>query len=335
MPIGTQGFIGIAKHTANLLTSVATTGNRATPGTHLHFFSESMADGFARYDTQNAQGSIYEPDDTTGVVEVGGNISLAAHPEIVGHFLYAALGVNNGTTTVVSGFYINSFINNTSDVSTTAALPPYAIEVYRPEISNGVTSYVYGGCCLTRLSMSFGVNRVVTLDTDWVGYNAQQLTRTTTTWLTYPMSPVYPYRYHQCSLSVGGDAYGHLESFAWEIDNQLSPIPTLNASQNIRRIARSGPPMVRFNGTMMLENYDDYTDFKNQTEIAITMGMFSANSYRCDITLPRCVITKHSVNVGGRDRIMANFEGIARYSESLFYTVCATISSVRSAYAGG
>lgn len=335
MPIGTQGFIGIAKHTSNLLTNVATTGNRSTPGAHVRFFSETMNDGFARYDTQNAQGSIYEPDDTTGVVEVGGNISLAAHPEIIGHFLYAALGTNNGTTIVTSFFYLNSFINNTSDVSTTAALPPYAIEVYRPEISNGATSYVYGGCCLTRLGISFGVNRVVTLDTDWVGYNASQLTRTTTSVLVFPNSPIYPYRYHQCSLTVGGDAYGHLESLTIEIDNQLAPVPTLNASQNIRRIARSGPPMFRFNGTMMLENYDDYTDFKNQTEVAITAAMFQANSYRCDITLPRCVFTKHTSNIGGRDRIMASFEGIARYSESLLYTMVATISSVRSAYAGG
>lgn len=333
MPIGVQGFVNIGKNAANILTIAATTGNLTTTvGLHTRPFAETFQDDYTRYDTANMQGSLYEPDDTAGILTVGGAISLAAHPEQIGHFLFGALGANGGTTTVVSGFYLNSFKNITSDVHSSAALSPYTIEVYRPEISNGSTSYVFYGMCTTKLGISFAVNKPVMLDVEYVGYDSTQLTRTNTATLSFANSPTYPYRFHQASISLNATGYSHMESFKIDIDNQLVGIPTLNATQLIRRVSRSAPPMIRFSGTLALENYTDYTAFKNQTEMAITVGMFQANSYRCDITMPRCVITKHSAPISGRDRIMASFEGKAFYSDSNAYTIVATLSSVRSAY---
>lgn len=334
MPIGTQGFVFIGKNGSNVLTSSAATGNiSSTVGLHTRPFAETFQDDYTRYDTANMQGSLYEPDDTTGILNVGGALSLAAHPEQIGHFLFGALGSNGGTTTVVSGsFYLNSFKNITADVHSSAALSPYTIEVYRPEISNGGTSYVYYGMCITKLGISLAVNKPVMLDAEYVGYDSGQMTRSTTANWAFPNSPTYPYRFHQASVSLNGTGYGHMESFKISIDNQLTGIPTLNSTQLVRRISRTGPPMFRFSGTLALESYTDYTAFKNQTEMAITMGLFHTNSYRCDITMPRCVITKHSAPIGGRDRIMASFEGKAFYSDSSAYTMVATLSSVRSAY---
>lgn len=333
MPIGVQGFVMFGKNASNILTTPSTTGNlAATVGMHTRPFAESFQDNYDRYDTANMQGSLYEPDDTTGILRVGGGISLAAHPEQIGHFLFGALGTNGGTTTVVSGFYLNSFRNTTSDVHSSAALSPYTIEVYRPEISNGTTSYVYNGMCTTKLGLSFAVNKPVMIDAEYIGYDSTQLTRAGTSSWVFPNSPTYPYRFHQTSISLGGLAYGHMESFKVDIDNQLVGIPTLNATSLIRRISRSAPPMIRFSGTLALDNYTDYTSFKNQTEMQITLGLFSANSYRCDITMPRCVIIKHAAPISGRDRIMASFEGKAFYSDSNAYTIVATLSSVRSAY---
>jgi hypothetical protein len=123
-----------------------------------------------------------------------------------------------------------------------------------------------------------------------------------------------------------------IESLTISQQGNLEGIASLRASKLIRAIRRGGPTNVNINGAMSFENLTDYTAFKNETERALTVHLTRANSFSLTIELPKTVITAYPVGAAGAERILVDFEGQGRYSQSDGYSIKYSLTNTTSGY---
>jgi hypothetical protein len=197
---GFAGYLGVAKE--------VTWG---TPVAATHFFealSENIVTNMDRFDAKNiVGGKMYEADDEGGLLRYQGEIVTAAHPEMMGHFLRAALGVQS-TTVVLSGFlHRHEYIPTPTDIGSYHALPPYSVEIYR----DVTTAEWYGGAQIQRLVMGTAPNQDLRMTMGFIAKTRTTAARQTT--ITFPTSPIGIFKFDTSSISLGGVAVDRFESF--------------------------------------------------------------------------------------------------------------------------
>ncbi len=312
---GFLGFIGLAKE--------GTWGTAVAATDYTEAFSENVTLTKERFELKDISGSYAEPDDAVGLDRVAGDIVVPGYPTILGQLLKSTFNTVSGST-VLSGFlYRTDFITTTSEFSTTAATQPYTLEIFRDVTS----SNQYAGCMVSRLQMAIAPNAPLRLTASWIGKSAGLISKTTP---TFTGSPLAPFTFDTCSVSIGGSATARMESVDVTIDNQLSGTPALNASALISRIYRSSAQIVTISGQFYFADVAEYQDFVNQTERAIKLTMTKASSFQFVVEMPRVVYTAFPLGASGRDRLTVSFTGKARYLTSSAVAISCQLTTTKS-----
>lgn len=321
MPHGFNGFIGMTRQTD--LTTVGPAVGTTTR--YQKAMSEGFSVSFDRFETINIHNGYYEPDDESGIGRVSGSITAPGHPDTLSQWLKAAF-TTASQTNVVSGYiHLLTHISPTSNVAADAAVHPYTITVGRD-----ITSmWRYVGCCMQNMAISFAPNQDVRLTSQWIGYSAGLVTGVTP---TFPGSPATGFNFSTASISVGGSASSAIEALTVTIDNQIEGIPALNNSTNIVRVVRRGPQTIRLSGTMHFSDITEYQNFINQTEQRFVINCTKTASFIFSLDMPRVVYTSYPVMIPGRDRILVNFEGRARYHTGSGTAIEARVSTTQSGW---
>lgn len=315
--LGTLGFVGYAKESSGG-TAVAATD-------FVEAFSENFQLNFDRYVKSNIRGAITAADDIAGIKRIAGDVTLTGDPEQLGHWLYAACGVQSNTVVLSGELNTHEFTVATTDWDDSFALPPYTFEINR-DVSS---SQQFAGCNVSQLQFNVVPNNVLQVTASVIGQAETDIAKSTPTFTT---SPVNPFAFDTCSISWGGAAHVLIESITVSQNGNLEGIASLRASKDIRAIRRSGPTEVTFNGAMAFENLTDYLAFKNETERALTIHMTRASSFSLTIEMPKTVVTAFPVAMGGSERVVVDFEGQGRYSQSDGYAIKYTLHNTTSGY---
>ena len=295
---GFLGFVGLGKETT-LGTAVAATD-------YLEALNENVKVDIDRFETRNIVGGFHEPDDSTGLRRVSGDISMFGHPVSMGHILKAAMNTLSGSV-VLSGFlWTSRFITPKSEFAYGAPTQPYTFEIYRDVTS----SHRYAGMQLNRMTMALGINQDLRLGTSWIGVAGTLLQATSP---TFPGSSTEPFTFDTASVQLGGSANARIEALTVTVDNQLEGIASLNNSTAIRLLRRRGPQTARISGSIDFQDVTEYLDFINQTERALNISVTKANSFQLVIAVPRFQYTGFPTGIPGRERLTVAFEGKARY----------------------
>lgn len=298
MAFGARGHIGIAKET--------TWGTAVAASDYFEALSESIVTNIERFDVRNIFGGMYEPDDEAGVVRHAGDIILPAHPVSIGFFLNGALGVNSVTAVLSGVLFTNQFTPVTSDTGSLSALPAYTLEVFRDVTS----SQQYAGAQFNTLELSVTPNQELRATVGVIAKTRAGLAATTP---SFPGSPTGVFKFNTASVSLGGNAIARLENFTLTFDNQLEGIPVLNAANEVARIHRTGPQLVRVTGTAAFDNTTDFDSFINETEQRLFLNFTRADSFSLLIDIPRAIFTEHPQQITGRDRLTVDFAMIGRF----------------------
>jgi len=317
MGYGFKGFIGVALEVSG--------GTPVAAAAYHEAMSEDLALNQDRYDVRNIHGKFSEPDDCVGIQRIGGSVVIPGNPEDLGYYLLGAMGVQSNTE-VLSGFlHHHEFTMQTADWDTKFPQRPLTFEVNRDVTS----SQQYSGINVSAINIENAPNQDLRLSATLVGKSGTQIAATTPTFVN---SPTCPFAFDTASISIAGSANDKLEAFQLSIDNQLEGVATLNASNEISRIRRTGPQMVRLSGTMVFEDIDEYNDFLNQTERAIVMNFNLAASYQLLIDIPRFVYDAFPTGTPGRDRHTVGFSGRARYHSGSAASVKVDLYNTTSGY---
>ena len=317
MAYGIRGHLGIAKETS-WGTPVAATD-------YIKLLNEGLATGFDRYDITNIHGSVAEPDDMQGVTRVEGDIEFAGHPVSVGYMLKSAF-VQSSVQSIGANLWKTTFATPSADFADgSCAGTPYTLEIYRDVTS----SMRYYGCAVNRLVMGFAPNQDVRFTAGFIAKGGSLIAKTTP---TYPSSPAKPFSFESVSLSIAGAGTTRIEALTVTIENQLEGIPALNLTQDIAKILRRGPQMITVGGTMDFPDVTQYLDFVNQTEVALAVSAFRANSFQLTVEIPRMVYTAFPVSLRGRERITVDFTGKGYYHTGSGNAIKVALTTVKSDY---
>lgn len=315
--LGAGGYIGYAKE--------ASGNTPVVPTNYIEAFSESFSHNLDRFEVKNIVGGRYaEPDDMTGVSRVQGQVVAPFHPIDGGMFLLGAMGVNS---IVIQGtsLWQHNFAMRNSDWDNLFATQPFTFEIYRDVTS----AQQYSGVCMSGLELSVTPNQDLRMTVDMIGKSATNKASTTP---TYTTSPAFPFAFDTCSISVDGAAFGLMESFTMRLDNSLEGIATLINSSFIRAIRRNNFQMIRLSGNMQFEDITEYGKYLAQTEVNFTASFTRASSFQMIIKIPRLVYSAYPLAIGGRERIVVGWEGMARYHQGSGAAMTIQLTNTRSFY---
>lgn len=268
--------------------------------------SEGLALTIERFEPVNVHGANYKPDDDTGSKGIEGEITIPAHPESVGLFLAACLGISS-TAEVAGNLMKTTFTSRPDDLENERALDSYSIEVYRHDVTS---AFIYRGMLLSKVSLSVQPNQELQVVGTWMG-KAVDIGSASTP--TFPGSPALPFTFKTCSISLGGAASNIFQNLTIDIDNGLDAENRVNASDEAFAIKRNAPKEIKVTATAGFDNLTEYQNFVDQTEQSLVLYFTKANSFSLKIDLPRVKWTSHQANASGRDRITAAIEGEAWY----------------------
>ena len=308
MPYGTAGYITMVRQNSGISAPNTTDlAQTSSPGASIKALSESFTTTLDRFQTVNIHNALYEPDDSAGLEQNEGDIVFPVHPESIGHFLKSCF--NNVTVaSITSTLAKSTFTSVTTDNYSDAAGTPYTLEVYRDQ--SGVSTSRYTGMIVNQLAFSVAVNQALQATANMVGFGHSLVTRATP---VFPSSPTGYFDFTTCSLAINGTGNNFVEAFTITIQNNLEKVGSIKNNANIARIQRTDSQMIRINGTIHFNDYTEFSVFVGQTEQPMTLSFTKADSFSMIFTLPRVVYTAYPINISGRGRILANFDGIARY----------------------
>lgn len=314
---GLLGHIGIAKET--------TWGTAVAAVDYFESMSEGLTAVPDRFETRNIVAGMFEPDDEAGVQRLAGDVAFAGHPVPLGHFLNGVLG-NNSSSVVLSGFlFQNKFNVRTDDINSLHPLPAYTFEIFR-DIGS---AQQYDGAQVTALTLAIQPNQDLRCTASIIAKGTRNIANTTA---SFPGSPVGFFQFDTCSVSMNGVGVSIVEALSVSIDNQVEGIPALNASTEIARIKRTGPPMIRVTGTVALEEILDYQRLINQTEFPFLVHLTKANSFSLLIDVPRLVYTGFPLGMAGRERQTVAFNATGRYHTGSNQAIEITLTTTKSDY---
>lgn len=311
---GMAGHVGLGKQSA--------WGTPAAATDYLTVMSENLTSTFDRFEKENIYGGLYEPNDVAGVERVGGDITFSGHPETMGLFLNAALGLTT-VTSIHSALAEASFKPRTTDISSVHPNDLYSFEISR----NVGSAQQYSDCSVTGLTMELAPNQPLKMTASILGRTSTNIAATSP---SFSASPVDPFTFDSASLSIGGAATDLIEGLTVSITNNFSGRPSLNNSNTIARVKRDGPVEIRVSGNIGFENITEYQNFRNQTNQALKLTMFEAGSFQFVVDVPSMVYTAFPLGMGGREYQLVGFEGRANYLVSSACSIEALLTTVKS-----
>lgn len=315
---GMAGHIGIGVET--------TWGTGVSATDFFKALSENLTLTKDRFEKENIVAGLYEPDDQSGVQRYQGDIVFAAYPTVLGYFLHGALGIESLNSAVGADMSAVEFTPRTSDANSLHPGVPFSMEIAR----DVGTSMRYDGVQINQLEMSIAPNQVMQITANVIAKNASAIAQSTP---SFPTTPVDPFDYSTCSLSIDGGAVSIHEGVTITFNNQLEGKPALNATEQVARIKRTGPQQVRVSGSVVFEDHSEYDKFLNGSAQSVSIYLSRANSFSLLLEIAAMEYTAFPLGIQGREQQVVSFEGRGNYSTSLSRAIRATLTNVKSTYA--
>jgi hypothetical protein len=314
---GFAGHIGFAKETT------WGSGTNVASGDFLEAMSEDLSVEIERFGYKQIIASMGEPDDATGLYRVAGTIRASAHPGQMLPILKSALH-SVITTSLTGPLYTHKFITTSGGADFSADCPtqPYTIEVFRDVGS----SMQYAGCVCNALALTFGEGAVM-MESTWVGRRANQIAKSTATFVS---SPGKPFTFDTVSLSVGGSGTALIETMTVRVNNNLEGFGALNLSNVIAKVRRNNHQMVEVSGTIDFTDLSEYQKFLDQTEQRVFVHATKAASFSLMVDIPRLVYTAFPTGIPGRERLTASFTGKGFVHPGSLNSIAITLTTVSS-----
>lgn len=297
MAIGAMGFLALGKE--------STWGTAVVVTDYAELLSESLALTIDRFEIKNIAALYTEADDMSGIRRIAGDISMPVFPEVALPILSGIFGAATTVTSVTGPMQVNRFKTPTADYASGLPTMPFTFEVYRDTTS----SFLFSGAVMNSLQFEVAPNQELRATINCIAKSVAVSSKTSPTFVS---SPVEPFAFDTCSISIGGAGTALVEALTVNINNQLEGIPALNATTAVAKIRRTGPQQVNISGTMDFSNLTEFNNFINQTEQAFDIN-FTRGAFELRMILPRVVYTAFPVSMGGRERMTVSFEGKGRY----------------------
>ncbi len=165
MAYGMKGHIGISFQQSF---GTAFTGSMF----YIPFISESIVEAIPPIISEGITGRFEEGDSYEGAHEIGGDITIPAHPILIGLALKAWMGQSSSALT--TSYYTHTFKPRTSDFDDFAAVPPITIEVYR----DAGSAYQYYDMLCSNLTFEYAHNALIKVTTTFKGGKFAKLVKT-------------------------------------------------------------------------------------------------------------------------------------------------------------
>lgn len=303
----------------------STWGSGGAATVFFELLSENLTLNKDRFDYKNIIGTLAQPDDLAGVNRVAGGIVVAANPANIGYLLMSTFNTVT-TTSLTAALWKHIYkqpTNSNSAFSTACPTVPYTAEIFR----DVTTATQYTGLVANNISFNFTPNQDVRVTADFIGRGTSPVSAQVA---TFPNSPLTPFTFDQCSVSLGGSATARIENLTVSVNNNFEGIPSLNNSKDIAKIKRTGPQMVSISGTIDYEDQTEYNDFVNQTERQLIVTATMGASFQMILNMPRIVYTAFPLGQGGRGRNIVSFTGKAFYHTGSATGIAVTLTTINS-----
>jgi len=317
MGYGFAGYFGMRRE--------STWGSGLAANTFIEILNENITLSKDRFDYKNVINTMAEPDDIAGMNRLSGDVAFACNPANIGNVLMSTFNQST-VTSIAANFWRHVYTqptNSNSAFSSQSPSVPYTLEIFR----DVGTATQYAGGLATSLSFNYASNQDVRCS---VGFLCRGTRHVASQVATFPNSPTKPFKFDQVSLSLGGSATTKIENLTVKIDNQYEGIGSLNLSDDIAKVRRSGFQTVEIDGTLDFSDVVEYTDFVNQEERALSIFALSANSFSLHIEVPRMVYTAFPLGIAGRDRNIVSFNAKGFYHVGSGTGISVTLATVNS-----
>ncbi|HID55753.1 TPA: hypothetical protein EYP37_04430 [Candidatus Poribacteria bacterium] len=324
MPIGARAYLGLAKET--------TWGTPVAPSVYIPFVSESVTDTIEELVGEGIRNLFDEPPSYQGLKSVAGDIEVEVLPEFIGHFLNAAFGSVSSTQPDPTGapsVYRHTFTPTQTAASTECDLPSYTLEIDRDFES----AFQIAGAAATSFEFTIGTGAKIAHAT--ISFIAKSISTKTKTSPSYEATN--PFLWDQLTATLGGAAFGKLSDITISLDNALEGVPLLNGSDEIARIRRNDFRTVTISGTIIPDNLDEWTAFRNGTETELIIDLLGeaiegGYSYELKFTMPKFRWLAVPINVGGPGYVSIGFSGKAKYDVTNGFAIQAELTNTTTGY---
>lgn len=299
--LGVLGYIGLGRESSG--------GVAVPPQAYVQALSEGVSGEFDRYTPFAIIGALAPPDDRAGVMRVAGDITAPVNARTHGHIFRNTFG--DPVSTPSGGQFLHSWKTPTNLQAIwddRYACPPYTWEIFRDVGS----AQQYDGANVGGLEFTIAPNNILQC----------KATLIATAWRNIAVSvPSYQINvdvldFDTASLSLGGVANTEIESLTITFDNALEGIATLWGRDVVRKIRRTGPPVVNFQMQLGFENVTILEQFRQQSETSLNLYCKQPTANEAfQLTLPRIIYKTFPTGMGDGGRQVVTVTGDARYHQ--------------------
>lgn len=317
MGYGFAGYFGLNRE--------STWGSGAAATDFIEILNENISLSKDRFDYKNVINTMAEPDDVAGMNRISGDVAFAANPRNLGYMLMSLFNQST-VTSLNTSFWKHIYTQPTdsgSAFSTTAPSVPYTLEIFR----DVGTATQYTGGLVTGLSFNFAQNQDVRCTASFLCRGSSEVAKQTA---TFPNSPTKPFKFDQVSLQLGGAANTDIETLTVKIDNQYEGIGSLNLSEDIAKVRRTGFQTITIDGTVDFSDVVEYKNFIDQTEQQMIVSALIPSSFQLILNVPKMVYTAYPVGISGRGRNLVSFTAKGFYHAGSGTGIAATLTTINS-----
>jgi hypothetical protein len=263
------------------------------------------------------------------MISAEGDIVMEAHPNLIGHFLRGVLGPASFTN-VLSGYvYNNIFPPTQTDWESKCTLPAYTIQVYKDVGS----SHQFTDALINALTLEINAGAFSRVTASVIARTSSLMDPTTTSYQT-----TTPWAWDAASISIGGSANDDVETLSIKIENSIEGVSTLDTTKRWSRFHRNGARKFTISGAMDFVSQAQYNAFRAGSEQQFEVNVkgiaeVSSGYYNeLNVKAPSMRLLSYEANIGGPNRIQANFEAEAKYNTGSGRALLITLQNSQGGY---
>ena len=277
----------------------------------MHYFkviNETLTHNIEFLKEEGMQGRFEEGDNYLGYETAEGEITIDAHPILVGKLLQAWTNAASNVT-ITGSCYNHVFVPATADFDDLAAVQPMTIECYR----DAGSAFMYYDVLADTLSFEIAQNAFVRVTMGVVGGKFAKMEKTTPSYL-----PGSNYTYDQASLSFGGAGVDEVVNMTINMQNNLEGKGTLDGTRTSNRVKRTDFRRMDIAGTILFTSQTEADKYANNTAqkiVATITGQAISSGYNSVLSfiMPRVPYTAFPPQIGGAGQIEVGFTGDVKY----------------------
>lgn len=295
----------------------------------LPFISEGFATTKEQLMAMGQRGVFEEGDAYEGMNANEGELELEAHPVLMGVMLKALCG--DPTTVTSAAVYGHTYKLRTSDFDKFAANNPVTV---LKDLGDSGSSHQYSDMVLSTLGFNFANGEFLKLTGTFMGGNYSQIAAVAA---SFPAQATQ-FTWDQSSISIGSSLQADFNQLSVTVEESLENKYTLNNTKRPSRTKRAGSRVINVEGTLILEDQNEYQEFISQTERELIINVKGASEIQSGYTeefrinLPGLRLGDFKMVAGGPGQIEVGFTGKAIYSVTSAVAIQFFLQNSQAAY---